>query len=410
MHEYLENTENGHEKKISVLLVGTGGYAGLYVKELLHGIYAKQFEIVGAVDPYADQSESGRELIRHGVPVYHTVEKFYQEQTAQVAFIVTPIYLHAYQSQYCMEHGSDVLCEKPICATLKDAEKMIAVRDHTGRRLAIGFQWSFSKSILKLKQDIMHGLYGKIRRIRTIVYFPRGLDYYHRGTDWAGKRRLASGEWSLDSVASNAAAHYLHNMLFLTGDETDLSAEPVLIEAEIYRANPIEMFDTCALRVGIVNDVQLLFYATHAVPEKQERKPEFIIEGEQGMVTLCYEEGREVMMGRLLDGRIISYGEPSAENMYKLSCMAEAIRGKGHLPCIPETALPHLKCICALAESFHETPQFPDEFVHYDENARQYTCTGLGETLNMCWERGSLPYEEGVSWSQKPHVMVLQER
>lgn len=405
-----EDTENRKWEKISVLMVGTGGYAGLYVKELLHGSCASQYEIVGAVDPYADQSESGRELVQHGVPVYHTMEEFYQKQAAQVAFIVTPIYLHAYQAQYCMEHGSDVLCEKPICATLKDAEEMMAVRDRTGRRLAIGFQWSFNESILKLKQDIMDGLYGKIHRIRTIVYFPRGLDYYHRGTGWAGKRRLASGEWLLDSVASNAAAHYLHNMLFLTGNEVDQSAEPIRMEAEIYRANPIEMFDTCALRIHTVNDVELLFYATHAVPKKQERNPEFIIEGEQGMVTLCYDKGREVMTGRLTDGRNIFYGEPSVDNMYKLSCMADAIRGNEHLPCIPETTLPHLKCICALAESFHETPQFTDDFIHYDVDTRQYTCMGLGETLNMCWERGSLPYEEGVSWAQEPHVIALQGR
>ena len=36
MDKQLENMEN--RKKVSVLMVGTGGYAGLYVKELLHEI------------------------------------------------------------------------------------------------------------------------------------------------------------------------------------------------------------------------------------------------------------------------------------------------------------------------------------------------------------------------------------
>lgn len=410
MSEWSEHMEKKKKMKISVLMVGTGGYANLYVKELLHGAGAGLFEIVGAVDPYADQSESGRELMCRGVPVYCTVEDFYKERTAQLAFIVTPIYLHAHQAQYCMERGSDVLCEKPICATLKDAKAMMEVRDRTGRRLAIGFQWSFSKSMIRLKQDIINGLYGKICRFRTIVYFPRNLNYYHRGTGWAGKRRLESGEWLLDSVASNAAAHYLHNMLFLTGNEIDQSAEPIQIEAEVYRANPIEMFDTCALRIRMADDAELLFYATHAVPQNQEREPEFIIEGEQGTVTLRYEEGKEIMTGHLTDGRSISYGAPSENNMYKLSCMAEAIWENASLPCIPETALPHLKCICALAESFPETSSFSDEFIHYDENACQYICEGLGEGLNQCWERGSLPYEEGIRWAQEPHVIRLYEK
>lgn len=397
-------------QKISVLMVGTGGYAGVYAEELQREPRAGQFRIVGAVDPYADQSESGRWLARSGVPIYDTIEEFYRTQTAQLALVATPIYLHARQARYCMEHGSDVLCEKPICASLEDAEAMIAVRNRTGRRLAIGFQWSYSESILKLKRNVMDGMYGKIHRIRTIVCFPRTMDYYLRGTGWAGKRRTDSGEWLLDSVASNAAAHYLHNMLFLTGEQTDRSAKPVQMVAEVYRANPIEMFDTCALRIRTVKDAELLFYATHAVSCEESRDPEFILEGEKGTVTMGYKGGQENMIGRLEDGRIIHYGAPSADNMRKLSCMADAMRKNISLPCVPETVLPHLQCICALAESFPETLRFPEEFIHYDENIRQYTCKGLGKVLDKCWKKGRLPWEEGISWAQTPHVIWLQKR
>ena len=394
-------------QKLTVLMVGTGGYGGFYLRELLHNPRAEQFQITGAVDPYAGQSECGRELMERGIPIYETVEAFYQEQKAELAVIATPIYLHAHQAIYCMEQGSDVLCEKPICASMEDAEAMIAARDRTGRKLAIGFQWSFSQGILKLKQDIRNGLYGNIRQIRTIVYFPRNLDYYRRGTGWAGKRRLDTGEWLLDSVASNATAHYLHNMLFLMGEETDRSAEPKRMEAEVYRANPIEMFDTCALRIRTVPGTELLFYATHAVPQEQERMPEMVLEGDKGRVTLTYENGREVLAGSLADGRRIDYERPGADDLRKLYCMANAIREQGPLPCVPETALPHLKCICALAESFPETPKFPEKFVRYSESARQYTCEGLGEGLDDCWREGKLPCEKQLAWAGKPHEIVF---
>lgn len=90
----------------------------------------------------------------------------------------------------------------------------------------------------------------------------------------------------LDSVASNSTAHYLQNMLFLTGRQIDRSAEICSVQAEAYRANPIEMYDTCALRIRTKEDVELLFYATHAVPMDQELLPEFILEGEKGTVML----------------------------------------------------------------------------------------------------------------------------
>ncbi len=400
---------------ISLLLVGTGGYAGVYVEELLHRTRAQQrFRLVGAVDPYAAQSSSGRELLDRGVPVYDTVEEFYREHRAQLACIVTPIYLHAKQAEYCMEHGSDVLCEKPICGSLPEAAAMMDARDRTGRRLAIGFQWSFSEGILKLKRDILDGKYGKIRRIRTLVYFPRNLDYYRRGTGWAGKRRLETGEWLLDSVASNAAAHYLHNMLFLTGERMDRSAEPATMEAEVYRANAIEMFDTCALRIHTGRGEELLFYATHAVPyEKRfDNCLECILEGEKGTVTIRSGKDQESMIGRLSDGKEIVYPNPGADNMRKLYCMAEAIEKDAPLFCVPETALPHLECICALADSFPQTPSFPKEWVRYVEKDRQYICEGLGETLQSCFQEGQLPGEirrkGGAAWAENPHEISLK--
>ncbi len=394
-------------QKISVLLAGTGGFAGLYVEELLHAGRAQQFQLVGAVDPYADQNPYGRQLMDMGIPVYDTVEEFYRAQRAELAFIVTPICLHAHQVEYCMEHGSDVLCEKPICASMQEAQAMMASRDRTGRKLGIGFQWSFSEGILKLKKDIMAGVYGKIRRIRTIVYFPRNLDYYHRGTGWAGKRRLETGEWLLDSVASNAAAHYLHNMLFLTGERMDRSAEVREIEAEVYRANPIEMFDTCALRLQTGKGEELLFYATHAVPYEEERGPEFIIEGEKGRVVMRSRGGEESMIGETEKGERIPYMNPGADNMKKLYTMGEAVRMGKEAPCTAETALPHLKCICALNEAFPETPKFPKEYIRYNEKKRQYTCEGLGAALDSCWLQGKLPGEMGAVWAGKSRKIRL---
>ena len=287
---------------------------------------------------------------------------------------------------------------------------MIAVRNRTGRKLAIGFQWSFDEAILKLKQDMIDGVYGTICRMRTIVFFPRGLRYYRRGSGWAGRRRLDTGEWILDSVASNAAAHYLHNMLFLCGGQTAVSAEPEKMEAEVYRANPIEMFDTCALRVYAAGGTELLFYATHAVPQAQAREPEFVLEGEKGTVTLGYREGKSVMWGRLTDGRILEYDAPGADGMRKLYRMQRAIRKGEPLSCVAETALPHLQCIWGLAESVPETPRFPEEYIHYDENAEQYLCDGLAEVLDACWRKGRLPYEERVAWAGHPVCCNFEER
>nr|WP_296485737.1 Gfo/Idh/MocA family oxidoreductase [uncultured Acetatifactor sp.] len=394
-------------RKTTILLVGIGGFGQFYIRELLYSARAKVFQVAGAVDPYAGTGETARELRDRGIPIFHTLEEFYRTHRAELAILVTPVYLHAQQARYCMEQGSDVLCEKLICACPEDARIMIEARNRTGRKLAIGFQWSFDEAVLRLKQDILEGRYGRIRRMRTIVCFPRGLEYYRRSTGWAGKRRLDTGEWILDSVASNAAAHYLHNMLFLCGGQIVQSAEPQKIEAEVYRANPIDMFDTCALRVDTAEGAELLFYATHAVSQVQARDPEFVLEGEKGTVILEYEEGQGAMRGCLTDGKIINYGMPGRDGMGKLYCMERAIRKEEPLSCVAETTLPHLKCIWGLNESFPETSRFPEGYIDYDEEAVQYTCKGLGEALDHCWRNGSLPYEEKIAWARKSHEILF---
>ena len=196
-------------------------------------------------------------------------------------------------------------------------------------------------------------------------------------------------------------------MLFLTGSRIDRSAEPVSISAEVYRANPIEMFDTCALRVKTDSNAELLFYATHAVPASQTRDPDFDIECERGRVTLRQSPDGEIMTGYLDDGREIHYMAPGADDIRKLYCMGAAIREGNPLPCVAETALPHLKCIWAMAQEIPETPMFAPEFIDFNEQAEQYTCRGLGKTLDMCWRNGTLPYEEHIPWALQPHEIRL---
>lgn len=396
-------------KRITTLMVGVGGYGEVYLNELMNAERAKKFQLVGAVDPYADRSEYKEQLVKRGIPIYNSLEEFYRENEVELAIVSTPIHVHANQSIYCMQHGSHVLCEKPICATLEDANAMIETEKATGKKLAIGFQWSFSESIIKMKQDILDGVYGHIKRIKTLVCFPRNLDYYSRGNGWGGKRYLDSGECILDSVASNAAAHYLHNMFFLTGNDIDKSTKLKYIMAEVYRANPIEMFDTCALRVINEHGTEILFYATHAIPYEDLQLPILVVEGEKGTITLQGDEGVEDVQGVLNDGRKIYYDSPSVDHLRKLYDIAEAIEKDTRLTCTAKTVLTHLQCICNLDDSFSSIPEFSPQYIHYDEAKRQYFCVNLKETLYDCWKDGKLPFEKNVPWAKSPHEIIVED-
>ena len=98
--------------------------------------------------------------------------------------------------------------------------------------------------------------------------------YYNRN-DWAGRIKSDSGEWVLDSPANNAMAHYLHNALYVLGETPTTSARPISVQAELYRANPIENYDAAVLRVMTDKNVEVLFYGAHTVPD--EAHPTFCL-------------------------------------------------------------------------------------------------------------------------------------
>ena len=129
--------------------------------------------------------------------------------------------------------------------------------------MAVGYQWSFSPAVQALKDDIRSGLFGAARKLKCLYLWPRDEGYYARN-DWAGKRKDAEGAWVLDSPVQNAMAHDLHNMFYVLGKTRETSARPAEVEAELYRANAIENFDTAAARIRTEEGVEILFFVSHA--------------------------------------------------------------------------------------------------------------------------------------------------
>src|SRR5207249_2746382 len=122
---------------------------------------------------------------------------------ADLVVVCTPPQLHSLHVCLALEHHSHVLCEKPLCVTPDQARQMLAARDRAGKDVTIGYQWSLADAIQRLKSEILSGVFGKPRRLRTLVLWPRDETYYRRNR-WAGRVRDADGNWILDSPVNNA--------------------------------------------------------------------------------------------------------------------------------------------------------------------------------------------------------------
>lgn len=368
---------------MKILLVGAGGYGALYVRELM-GHCCENIVFEGVVDPYAPSSVEYMHIKDAGIPIYDTMDAFYSTHQADLAVICTPPFLHREYSVNALAHGSNVLCEKPVASTLADAKAMLEAEKQYGRFIAIGYQWSFSDAITSLKRDILEGKLGAPLSLKTIISWPRNFAYYRRGSGWGG-RIQKDGVPILDSIASNACAHYLHNMLFLLGDRLDSSASIDALTGDCLRANEIETFDTCTLKARI-KDTDLFFAASHATEETRE--PAFCYRFERATVTF-WADTTGVICAHFNDGKEVVYGNPFANDFKKLWDSVQAAQQGARPICTVETAMAHMEAINKLHT---EIPyrDFPKDKVCLNKNGNGVYVPNLLQRLIQAYEEEKL--------------------
>ncbi|MBR6747702.1 MAG: Gfo/Idh/MocA family oxidoreductase [Clostridia bacterium] len=395
----------------NVVLVGIGGYGINYTHyfRTLEKEGNTDYVVAGIVDPFWEKSGDADWVRERGFKVYNSLEEFYAEKTADIALIATPIPLHAQQCICAMEHGSNVLVEKPLCPTIDDAIRLQEVSQRTGKFLAVGFQWSFSTTMLSLKKDILAGRFGKPVALRSYISWQRFLSYYNN--TWKGKYQGKNGEWILDCVITNATAHYLHNLYFISGGALDEASMPNYVRAESYRVKPdMETPDVFALRgeiaCGAERTVVPFFYGcSYSLSGAQCTTFEY--EFELATIKFNIDERDDQVRAYFRDGSCAVYGnpQPSWERARKITTCLEALDDPSVLiPCTIKTIMPHLKTCNGL---FAYVPNIP---VPARYLVTEYDSAGspgilahtLRDNMLVCVNEMKLPSEKGYSWSHDP--------
>lgn len=334
---------------IKIVLAGSSGYGGVYLRFLWDHCQDYEIEIAGVVDPYVEKSPLYPTLQEKNIPLFKSMEDFYQSQKADLAIIASPIQFHAPQTEIALMNGSNVLCEKPVCAGIEDIEYMAGFKEKYKGFVEVGYQWSHAKAILDLKKDILAGVFGKAEYFKTLVSWPRTHTYFNRN-NWAGKIKTQQGHIILDSVANNATAHYLHNMFFLSGKTMSEAVLPEIQDCVLGVANDIENFDTITVQSKTEDDTLIYFAAAH--PVSVNKGPIFELKFEKARVTYDAQEQQEII-AVFGDGSQKSYGDPSATDWRKLTmCLEKILHPEYELPCSIETALPHARFIYQLYQKF----------------------------------------------------------
>lgn len=277
----------------NVAIIGMGGFAASHHRALLALESAGLCRVVAACDPFPDDfAQFGQELgfSERGVRVFDDYLKMLDALHGDLDMVTipTPVPLHAAMHGACVERGLACYLEKPPTLYWRELDEMLEVEKSARFATNVGFNFIVESARQNLKQRILAGEFGALRRVSFLGHWPRKAEYFQRAP-WAGRIRL-NERLVLDSCIGNALAHYIHNLLFWAGTRELFDWATVSsMKAELSRAHAIENYDTIFARGTFDNGAEFRIAATHAGKPPQYQRE--VVECDHA--TLTYLTGSE---------------------------------------------------------------------------------------------------------------------
>jgi predicted dehydrogenase len=155
------------ERSIRAGVAGVGALGRHHAR-----IYAELpgVELAGVCDALADKAEEVG--AQHGCPVFENLEQLVAE--VDVVSVAVPTAAHHDVVRRCLVADKDVLVEKPIAATLEQAEDLAALAEQRGRILQVGHVERFNPAVDFLFASGIRPRFIEVHRLAPFT--PRSLD------------------------------------------------------------------------------------------------------------------------------------------------------------------------------------------------------------------------------------------
>lgn len=190
------------QKQLKVGIIGQGR-SGRNIHGA-HLIDSTRYKIVAVAEPIENRRQ--RAVEEYGCEVYANHKEMFARRDLDLIVNASFSHNHPDVSIDCLNAGFNVLCEKPMAATLQDADRMIAAAHKSGKLLAIFQQSRFSPAFQEILKVLQSGVLGRVVQI-SIAY-----NGFSRRWDWQTLQSHRGGN------LMNTGPHPLDQALQLFGD------------------------------------------------------------------------------------------------------------------------------------------------------------------------------------------------
>jgi predicted dehydrogenase len=296
-------------------------------------------KLVGVADTASDRA--GEIGSTYGVPAYRDYLQMLETEVPDVVTVAVPTSLHEAVASDALESGAHVLVEKPIAATIQEAQAIIDRAKDLGRKLMVGHIVRFDPAIQALKHHLDADELGRIFQIvcRRVGPFPARI------------RDVG--------VVIDLAPHDLDIMRFVSGDE------PVRVYAETQQEIHTAHEDLLTAMLRFRNGLTGVLEINWLTPTKVR---DVTVLGERGMFRvdsltkdLFFFENAQAngplwsaleMLKGVSEGRMVRYPLQRYEPLRaELEAFATAVLEDEPVPVTGEDGLQALRLALALVES-----------------------------------------------------------
>ena len=155
-------------RKMRVGIIGCGWIAASHIKAYLA---QPDVEVVAGADLIPGKAEAF--FKKYGVEGVKTDYASHKEMIDDESLHLDAVSICTYNRQhaapgiYALDHGINVLLEKPFTVTLDEAVEVMKAEKRSGKVLSIGFQPRLDENMKMIKKIVQSGALGKIYYIQT---------------------------------------------------------------------------------------------------------------------------------------------------------------------------------------------------------------------------------------------------
>lgn len=280
-----------------MLRVGIIGCGCIFTMHATSCDHLENAQLVGVCDIKKDRADAAAK--KYNVPAYYDYKELIDNANLDVVHICVPHYMHPVISRYALEHGVNVLCEKPMSIDYADGEANVRLAEEKNLRYGIIFQCRYNDTSRLIKENIENGKLGKVISARCTLTWCKP-DSYYALSDWKGTWEKEGG-----GVIIDQAIHSLDLANWF------INSEPVEVQAHIAnRAHSImKVDDTGEGYIRFKNGATLAFWAMNNYGCDEPIEIRLLCEN--GKAVMSYDDAKI----EFNDGTVLSVSQ-KADSIY----------------------------------------------------------------------------------------------